>query len=137
MDDDLVVTVPSWKVRHAVRTLLQNAVEAILDDDDAGYIEMEIQAGQARDESVAYISVRDSGPGVCDADGPLTPERFDVIFADGYTTRNGGSRGEGLGLARGALREHGGDLQLVAASHGDPPYVGAYFRVRLPITSPE
>jgi two-component system sensor histidine kinase HupT/HoxJ len=58
-----------------------------------------------------HLWVQDTGPGV--------PEDIrDKIFMPFFTTKKEKGTGLGLALARAAMREMGGDLQLVPTSSG-------------------
>ncbi|MGA7967787.1 MAG: HAMP domain-containing sensor histidine kinase [Terriglobales bacterium] len=69
------------------------------------------------------IEVRDTGPGIEEADLPH-------IFEPGFTTRPGSS-GLGLAVCRRILHQHGGRI-AVESRHGQ----GATFRVTLPVGTP-
>src|SRR5262249_5944254 len=99
-------------LQQAVMNLLLNAVDAA---GPGGSIV--IRAEQS--DSLAAISVQDSGPG-------LTADQREHLFEAFYTTK---ARGTGLGLAvtRTLLERMGGGVQYVAAE------AGAHFRILLPV----
>ncbi|MEM9065027.1 MAG: ATP-binding protein [Planctomycetota bacterium] len=79
----------------------------------------------------AIIEVIDQGPGV-----PEGKRRW--IFEPFHTTK--GLKGTGLGLAvtKRVIDDHNGSIEVDAAPGGDPGEgVGAIFRVRLPVDTPE
>lgn len=85
-----------------VGNLVDNAVEAAAAATTGGWVEVAVQAGP---EGVG-VRVRDSGPGVADAD----PDR---IFEEGFTTKTGTShQGLGLALARQVAQRRGGWLRV-------------------------
>jgi len=78
-------------------------------------------------ESMAEISVRDTGPGI---DPALLPQVFDA-FVQGERTlaRTEGGLGLGLALVKGITELHGGTVRAESAGTGK----GAEFVVRLPL----
>jgi signal transduction histidine kinase len=105
------------KVRTIVRNLLGNAAKFTT----AGSIALVIGA----DETGLQIVVRDTGPGIREADRELVFEPFRQI--DGSSTRHHGGVGLGLALARRLARVMGGDL-LLESRVGS----GSSFALRLP-----
>lgn len=85
------------KVRQVLINVVQNAIES---SSPGGVVEL-----FARTQSdVAVVDVLDRGSG-------LDAETAADLFEPGVTTREKGS-GLGLPIARGLMRQHGGDLQL-------------------------
>ncbi|CAM5611625.1 histidine kinase OS=Streptomyces tendae OX=1932 GN=GUR47_13705 PE=4 SV=1 [Streptomyces tendae] len=78
-------------------------------------------AGRPGPELVLRVS--DTGAGV-------DPAHADLVFQRGYSTKQAGEGGRGLGLAlvRQAVRRHGGTLAVTEAEGG-----GAGFEARLPL----
>jgi signal transduction histidine kinase len=72
-----------------------------------------------QDDGMAHVSVRDSGPGIADADGARLFEPFFSTKADGM--------GLGLPICRSIISRHGGRI----AARSTPP--GATFGFELPI----
>jgi len=104
-----VVGVPE-RLETAVRNLLHNAGEYAAPDGS-------VQVTLDREGPSAVVRVRDSGPGIPEADLPRVFDRY-------FTTRDGGT-GLGLALAKAIAEAHGGHLR--AASPG-----GAEFTMVLP-----
>ena len=104
-------------LRRMIRNLLENARHH-----GGGAPEVRVSAGQG---SRAEIEVRDHGPGIPEA------ER-EKIFAPFYRLSGSAEtgRGSGLGLAlvRQIARNHGGEVQCLAADGG-----GSLFRTTLPL----
>lgn len=100
-------------LRHCLRILLDNAL-------DATPVGAKIDVVLVREAGFGGIAVRDSGAGV--------PEEIrEKLFEPGFTTKSNG-HGVGLASARRILRQHQGELRLVAA---DPS--GAVFTMWLPL----
>lgn len=70
------------------------------------------------------IEVRDTGTG-------FTPEIYERLFCQGFTTRKEGS-GLGLHYCVNVIREMGGDI----TAHSDGPGTGATFQVTIPRAIP-
>lgn len=98
---------------HAVRNLLQNAVEALGGAPGVVWVRG-FQQGAG-----VVLEVEDSGPGI-------PRERREKVFEPTFTTRPGGL-GLGLTVVERVAEAHGGRVE-VAASEGS----GALFRLRLP-----
>ncbi|MGQ9496658.1 MAG: sensor histidine kinase [Thermoanaerobaculaceae bacterium] len=104
------------KVQEVLLNLLLNACDATPPGGDI-WVQARLQGNEV------HITVADSGPGV-------PQELKQKIFLPFFTTK--GEKGTGLGLAvsRTAMREMGGDLQLVEAQKG------ACFLLCLPRVAP-
>jgi signal transduction histidine kinase len=100
------------KLRQALINLLKNAQEAL----PTGGI-IEIATGSAAD--MAFITVRDSGPGIPDSD---LPQLFEPFF-----TRKGAGTGLGLSITQRIVEEHGGTITV--QSNGS----GTVFTMQLPL----
>lgn len=102
-----------------VGNLVDNALDAAVGTPDA---QVEVELTASRDESVR-LRVSDSGPGI-------PPERRELVFAAGWSTKPPpahGRRGLGLALVRRLAERHGGQVELAEAAGG-----GAEFTVSLP-----
>jgi signal transduction histidine kinase len=103
---------------HAIRNLLQNAVDALAGA--AG--EIRITAERAGPDVV--LSVGDDGPGI-------PAEQRERVLEPMFTTRPGGI-GLGLTIVERVVQAHGGTLELDVS-----PLGGALFRMRLPAAPEE
>jgi two-component system sensor histidine kinase HydH len=103
---------------HAIRNLLQNAVDAMAGA--AG--EIRISAERAGPDVV--LSVGDDGPGI-------PAEQRERVLEPMFTTRPGGI-GLGLTIVERVVQAHGGTLELDVSPAG-----GALFRMRLPAAPEE
>jgi two-component system OmpR family sensor kinase len=102
-----------------LRALLGNLVENALHyTPEGGRVEVTVAAGPAQ----AYLSVRDTGPGIAPAQRALVLQRF-------YRAPGAPGSGSGLGLAIAAavVQRHGGRLEL-----GEAPGGGLEVKVELP-----
>lgn len=91
------------KIHQVLINLLQNAIEASPPGES-------VEVYAARDAHGARIEVRDRGPGL--------PQALEArLFEPGVTTRPSGS-GLGLSIARGLVRQHGGELELLPRTGG-------------------
>ncbi|MGA9354192.1 MAG: ATP-binding protein [Terriglobales bacterium] len=107
--------------RHLLEQVLLNlALNAFRFMPGGGWLSIR---GLDRRPLAAEIEVRDTGPGIEEADLPH-------IFEPGFTTRPGSS-GLGLAVCQRILRQHGGRI-TVESRHGQ----GATFRVLLPLATP-
>ncbi len=101
-----------------VGNLVDNALDAVAGTRHAR-VEVELRA----EERTAVLRVRDTGPGI-------PAERRELIFTDGWSTKqppSHGKRGIGLSLVRRLAERHGGSAR-VGEAHGG----GAEFTVVLP-----
>lgn len=97
-------------LRHALVNLIRNSVEAM---PAGGSLKIEAQC----DATALALIVRDTGPGIAQAD-------MDRIFNPFYTTRSSGT-GLGLAIVHRIVDAHGGSV----AAHNDD---GAVFTLTLP-----
>jgi PAS domain S-box-containing protein len=103
------VNVPCREVQiaQALLNLLQNAFDAVLDQEGERWVRLEVQNG---DHSVA-LSVTDSGPGI-------PPELRSRIGEPFFTTKPvGKGTGLGLSLSKTIAEDHGGNLAY-SEDHG-------------------
>ncbi|MEO3761770.1 sensor histidine kinase [Streptomyces sp. B5E4] len=101
-----------------VGNLVDNALDAAVGSPDP-VVEVDLRA----DGETVRLRVADSGPGV-------PAERRELVFADGWTTKEPpayGKRGLGLALVRRLAERHGGHAEV-----GERPGGGAEFTVVLP-----
>jgi signal transduction histidine kinase len=114
--------VDEFQLQQVIMSLLINAVQALR---EAGtrHAEIRLCARLSADGHQAVIEVEDNGPGIPAA---LAERVFEPFFT---TKRDEQGTGLGLTVARGIVREHGGDVTL--GRIGGP---GALFRVCLPIS---
>jgi two-component system CitB family sensor kinase len=103
--------------------LLDNAVEAALTTPPPRSVEVVV----TEEGGEVVVRVEDSGPG-------LRGRRLEQLVTQGWTTKDGGGAGRGLGLALvdSVVRRHGGRLEADDAERRDG---GAVFTVRLPLPS--
>lgn len=109
-----------------VGNLLDNALDAALEGDGRGVVELDLSAG---DEALV-IRVADDGPGLTDPD---------AAFAAGWSTKSGttaaGVRGLGLALVARVVARRGGAVAVEPGlAHDDGPGRGTAFVVTLPRT---
>jgi sensor histidine kinase regulating citrate/malate metabolism len=109
-----------------VGNLLDNALDAALEGDGRGVVELDLSAG---DEALV-IRVADDGPGLADPD---------AAFAAGWSTKSGttaaGVRGLGLALVARVVARRGGTVAVEPGlAHDDGPGRGTAFVVTLPRT---
>jgi PAS domain S-box-containing protein len=106
------------QISQALLNLLQNALDAVLEQDGSRWVRLEVANG---DDSVA-LSVIDSGPGI-----PLDlRSRLGEPF---FTTKPvGKGTGLGLSLSKAIAEDHGGDIQY-SNDHGH-----TRFSLVLPLT---
>jgi len=126
VDDDgppAVVRADGGRVGQVLTNLLDNARRAT---PAGGSVVVGVRAGA----DAVVLEVRDTGPGIPEADRERVFERF--VRLDAARDRRSGGSGLGLAISRAIARAHGGDL--VAADPGDGP--GALLRLVLPRTRP-
>ncbi len=101
------------RLESALRNLVENAASFAAE----GEVEVVVENGDTR----VHVSVRDTGPGIAEADLPRVFDRF-------FTTR-GAAHGTGLGLAlvKAVVAAHGGEVRAESA-----PGSGATFHLTLP-----
>jgi signal transduction histidine kinase len=119
-DSNIEVRADNRMLRQALLNLMRNAAEAITNDQSDRRVIIETSAERADAKTWAVISIRDTGPGIAEAD-------LQKIFIPFFTTKSHG-HGIGLALAHRVIAEHGGTL--TAANHAKG---GAAFTLRLPI----
>lgn len=103
-------------LHQAMLNLVRNAVDAMTEYERA--TTLTLAAGQSS-QSV-WIQVKDTGPGIADAD-------VDRIFNPFFTTRSSGT-GLGLSIVHRIVEVHDGTI----AVHNDPDLGGAVFTLTLP-----
>jgi len=115
----LPVFVDVVRVRQAVANLIDNAIKYT---PEGGKVTLRLseQSGNAA------LEVRDTGPGVPEAEQPRIWERL----YRGDQSRSQSGLGLGLSLVRAIVEAHGGTAKVQNASEG-----GAVFLVRLPLKS--
>ena len=109
----IVVRCDQRKMKQVLTNLIQNAIEV-----SASGSNVEVTLASAV-EGGARVEIRDRGPGI-------SPHLKARLFEPGVTDKEQGS-GLGLALARGLVRQHGGDLLL-----NDNPEGGCTAVVTLP-----
>ena len=108
-------------LRQAFLNLLRNAAEAVGEAREPGLVWVKGSREQSGEgELWAKVEIRDSGPGVPEAD-------LQRIFIPFFTTKEKG-HGVGLALAHRVVTDHGGTLTAANAPSG-----GALFTIRLPL----
>jgi two-component system, LuxR family, sensor kinase FixL len=105
------------QLQQVIVNLLLNSIQAM----DAGQVSEPAITLEtdANDNGALSFSIRDSGPGIPDAD-------IDRVFEGFFTTKEGGL-GIGLGICQSIIMAHGGCI--TASNH---PQGGAEFRFTLP-----
>jgi len=117
MPDRLEVKGHPGQLHQVIMNLVQNAVDAVREADDP---RIELRGGS--DGTNAWISVRDTGPGI-------PGEHLLRVFDPFFTTKSvGQGTGIGLSISYGIVADHGGEL-----SAGNHPAGGALFRLLLPL----
>ena len=114
-----VIEVDGDLMQQALLNLVRNAVDAMVEGAPAGRRVLGLGARRQGDQVI--LSVRDSGPGIAQAD-------IDRIFNPFFTTRRSGT-GLGLAIVHRIVDAHGGTI----AVHNDG---GAVFEVGLPQPRP-
>lgn len=109
-----------FQLQQVFLNILTNAEQAL----DGWTGEKRIRLRSERQGGMLVITISDTGPGVA-------AESVDRIFNPFYTTKPvGQGTGLGLSISHGIVREHGGRIEVRAASGG-----GAAFVVSLPLTA--
>ncbi|MCF7984191.1 MAG: PAS domain S-box protein [Thiohalocapsa sp.] len=117
--ESLIVTGHSGQLQQVMMNLIQNALDAM---QEVAEPRLEIAAG--RDDETAWVTVRDTGPGIAPADLQKVLDPF-------FTTKPvGKGTGLGLSISYGIVRDHGGQIHV--DNHADG---GAVARVQLPLQS--
>jgi PAS domain S-box-containing protein len=117
-EGDLWVRADPVRLTQILTNLLNNAAKYT---DDGGHIALRVREV----ESIAEISVRDSGIGIS---SELMPRLFHMFSrGDRHSARNQGGLGIGLALSRRLAQMHGGTLEVKS----DGPQQGSTFTLRL------
>lgn len=113
-----------------LRQVLTNVVGNAVKFTDKGEVQIAARTEQVLGSpSRLVIDVRDTGPGIDEAQRGALFQRFSQIDAS-LTRRHGGS-GLGLVLSRQIARGLGGDIELAASAPG----IGSTFSIKLPVKS--
>jgi len=102
-----------------VGNLVDNALDAVRSPE---CLERRVEVGLNSNDRGVELTVKDSGPGIPD-------EIMERIFAEGFTTKNGGGRrprGLGLALVMQVVRRYGGEIAVDTAGN-------TTFSIRLPV----
>jgi PAS domain S-box-containing protein len=110
------------RLQQVIWNLLSNAVKFTA---KGGLVQVKLE----RKDSMAHITVSDTGEGINPEFLPYVFDRFQQ--ADGTTTRRHGGLGLGLAIARHIVEMHGGTIGVHSAGLGQ----GANFTVRLPFVA--
>jgi hypothetical protein len=115
---EVTVRADPTQLRVAVGALVQNGLEAV---GQGGEVELSLTLSQDSGQDQAVIEIRDTGPGIPDAD-------IRLIFDPFYSGREAG-RGLGFGLPKAwrIATDHGGNIDVCSRA-GE----GATFRLWLP-----
>jgi len=115
--------VPVWADRtllvSALTAVTQNALESM---SDGGRLRLSVALSPDRTQTV--FEVEDDGPGIA-------PEVLPHVFDPFFTTKRTGS-GLGLAIARGVVRGHEGQMELLSG----PGRKGTLVRLEIPSTGP-
>ncbi len=113
------------RLQQVISNLLANALKFT---PNGGRVEVAL----TRDNTLAHVSVSDSGEGIPVEFLPYVFDRFRQ--ADGTTTRKHGGLGLGLAIVRHLVQMHGGSVEAFSAGVGK----GASFVIHLPlVTAPQ
>jgi signal transduction histidine kinase len=112
-DQPLTLTGHADRLKQAVLNILINALEAM---PEGGTLAIDLE----RQGDAARLLVQDSGPGI-------PAELLSAIYAMHFTTKSGGS-GVGLHVARSAVQELGGTIEVQSAAGR-----GTTFTVTIPL----
>jgi signal transduction histidine kinase len=107
-------------MNQVIRSLVQNALEAVAPNEGRGRIVLRTRATDHR----MVIEVTDNGPGIAPAD-------FRRIFSPFYSTKGGSGRGLGLPIVQIVVTRAGGTVEVNSL-----PNVETTFRVSLPVGRP-
>jgi signal transduction histidine kinase len=102
--------------------VLLNLVGNAIKFTDRGSVEIAVRAEGGRFQ----VSVRDTGPGIAEADQARIFEEFQQV--DATSTRKKGGTGLGLAIAKRIVEMHGGAITVESA-----PGAGSTFRMTVPI----
>ena len=115
-DDLPPLLMDGQQIKRVLINLIDNALDAMSGQDDK---ELQIGCELVRDQTMARLSVADSGHGIA-------PEDKDRLFAPYFSTRKDGT-GLGLAIASRIVADHGG--YIGAESNGQ----GTRFIVEIPV----
>jgi signal transduction histidine kinase len=115
--ESVEITGDSERLAQVVTNLLTNAIQYNLSDGEVR-VKLELQ------NSLAVLTVRDTGQGIASEDLPRVFERF--YRAD--KSRSTGGNGLGLAISKAVVEAHGGTIEVASEEN-----VGTTFTVRLPI----
>ncbi len=101
-----VVTAVPGRLETAVRNLLDNAAAFAREGEAPGRVQVQLGVEQGR----ACVEVRDTGPGIAQAD-------LDRVFERYFTRRHGGT-GLGLSMSLAIAQAHGGSLVALPSDRG-------------------
>ncbi|MCL5291873.1 MAG: ATP-binding protein [Actinobacteria bacterium] len=104
-----------------LRTLVENLVENAVKYTAKG----SVRVGVLKDGSKVVLSVRDTGPGIAEADLPRIFERFYRVDKD--RSRATGGTGLGLSIAKHIAENHSARIRVVSSQDS-----GSIFRVEFP-----
>ena len=121
-DDGGVFFIDTETVRAALVNILENAMEACIEDEHRRRHQIIFDARV--DGGQVYFTITDNGPGI-------PADHLNRIFQIFHSTK--GKQGTGLGLfvTRKVIRQHGGDITVAS-----PPGEGAQFHISLPRKPP-
>jgi signal transduction histidine kinase len=106
------------RLMQVLLNLVGNAIKLT----DRGSVEVAAALADGRFE----VAVRDTGPGIAEADQQRIFEEFQQV--DGTNTRQKGGTGLGLAIAKRIMEMHGGTISVQSA-----PGAGSTFRMILPV----
>ncbi|MCB1956203.1 MAG: response regulator [Rhodocyclaceae bacterium] len=120
---------PEWLVgdAHRVRQIITNLLSNAIKYCPSGRIDVALGCRQQDSVNSWFVQVRDTGPGVAEADRERIFETFRQL--DGFITRKEGGVGLGLSISRQLATVMGGSLTLDRL----PPGSGASFTLSLPL----
>jgi signal transduction histidine kinase len=110
----------SEDMNQVIRSLVQNALEAVGPAEPGGRIVLRTRASDGR----VIIEVTDNGPGIAAAD-------LRRIFSPFYSTKGGSGRGLGLPIVQMVVTRAGGTVEVNSV-----PQVETTFRITLPLGRP-
>lgn len=114
----ILVDTHKAQLQQVLLNLLLNSIQAM---PHGGQVDIELHCEAKDGIPMAFVTVRDTGPGV-------PPTLGTRVFESFLTARQDGT-GLGLAICKRILRDHRGDIELVET----PPGSGATFRFWLPV----